>query len=272
MTDGSGHGDGGRPDGTPNDWDPDDYERGHEFVYEYGGDVVDLLDPATGERILDLGCGTGQLTAGIAGAVGRSGRVVGIDRSAEMVARAREEHPGVDFLRADARAFTVRDRFDAVFSNAALHWITEQDAVTATVTDLLGPGGRFVAELGGTGNVETIVAATAAACEDRGYAVESPWYFPSIGEHASLLETHGFEVRHARLFDRPTELDGPDGLREWLGMFGDSLLAAVPPADREAVVADVEDRLRDELYDDATETWTADYRRLRFVAVLPDDA
>jgi trans-aconitate methyltransferase len=271
MTDRPGHGDDRRA-GTPNDWDPDDYERGHEFVYEYGGDVVDLLDPAAGERVLDLGCGTGHLTARIAGSVGPAGRVVGIDRSPEMVARAREAHPEVEFLRADARTFAAREPFDAVFSNAALHWIDEQDAVAATVADLLGPGGRFVAELGGTGNVEAIVAATTAACEERGYAVENPWYFPSVGDHATLLEDHGFEVRFARLFDRPTDLDGPEGLREWLGMFGDSLLASVPPADREAVVGDVEDRLRGALYDGASGTWTADYRRLRFVAVLPDDA
>jgi trans-aconitate methyltransferase len=270
MTNGGSH----SPDGRAhNEWDPDDYESGHEFVYEYGGDVVDLLDPAPGERILDLGCGTGHLTAEIAGAVGPSGRVLGVDRSGEMVARARGAHPDADveFLRADARTFASREPFDAVFSNAALHWIAEQDAVTATVTDLLGPGGRFVAELGGTGNVGTIVAATAAACEDRGYAVGDPWHFPTVGEHAALLEDHGFEVRYARLFDRPTDLDGPEGLRDWLGMFGDSLLGAVPPAERETVVADVEERLREDLYEESTATWTADYRRLRFVAVLPTD-
>jgi trans-aconitate methyltransferase len=264
MTDGPGDG--------PNEWDPGDYESGHDFVYEYGADVVDLLDPRPGERILDLGCGTGHLTAEIDETVGGDGRVLGIDRSAEMVARAREAYPDLAVLRADAREFATDGAFDAVFSNAALHWIPEQDAVTESVTDLLRPGGRFVAELGGTGNVGTIVAAVTAACADRGYAVEDPWYFPTVGEHAALLETHGFEVRYARLFDRPTDLDGPDGLREWLGMFGDSLLAPLSPGERAAVVADVEDRLREAMYDPGTGTWTADYRRLRFVAVLPDGA
>lgn len=256
-------------DGRANVWNPADYDGSHGFVYEYGGDVVDLLDPQPGERILDLGCGTGHLAAEIAAAVGEEGRVLGIDQSSEMIDQARSEYPDLEFVRADARGFVAADGFDAVFSNAALHWIPDQDAVTASVADLLRPGGRFVAELGGSGNVETIVDAVESACADRGYDVEDPWYFPTVGEHATLLEGHGFEVRYARLFDRPTDLDGESGLREWLGMFGDSLLAPLAADEREAVVADVEDRLRGELYNPETETWTADYRRLRFVAVAP---
>jgi len=250
-----------------NRWDPDDYDGSHGFVYDYGADVVDLLDPQPGERVLDLGCGTGHLTAGIARAVGEDGFVLGIDPSGEMVARAREAHPGLAFARADARAFAAAEHFDAVFSNAALHWIPDQDAVAARVADLLRPGGRFVAELGGTGNVRRIVDTVTDACARRGYEVDHPWYFPTVGEHATLLERHGFEVTHARLFDRPTDLEGgEDGLREWLGMFGDSLLAPLSDEERAAVVAEVEDRLRPDLYDPESGTWTADYRRLRFVA------
>lgn len=256
-------------DGGTNEWDPEDYDGGHGFVYEYGADVVDLLGPRLGERILDLGCGTGHLTAELATAVGEEGRVLGIDQSTEMVEEARAEYPDLEFVRADAREFAAVEDFDAVFSNAALHWISDQDAVTGSVADLLQPGGRFVAELGGAGNVATIVDAVESACAKRGYDVEDPWYFPTVGEHATHLESHGFEVRYARLFDRPTDLDGESGLREWIGMFGDSLLAPLSPEEREAVVADVEDRLRGELYDPETETWTADYRRLRFVAVGP---
>lgn len=256
-------------DGGTNEWDPEDYDDGHGFVYEYGADVVDLLDPRPGERILDLGCGTGHLTAELATAVGEEGRVLGIDQSAEMIDEARVEYPDLEFVRADAREFAAEEVFDAVFSNAALHWISDQGAVTAAVADLLRPGGRFVAELGGSGNVATIVDAVDSVCDERGYDVEDPWYFPTVGEHATLLESHGFEVRYARLFDRPTDLDGESGLREWLGMFGDSLLAPLTPEEREAVVADIEDRLRGKLYDTETETWTADYRRLRFVAVVP---
>ena len=256
-------------DETANDWDSAAYDGSHSFVYEYGSDVIGLLDPDPGERILDLGCGTGHLTARIADA---GADVVGLDRSAEMIETARAAHPGIQFVRADARKFDLAtlgadEPFDAVFSNAALHWIDEQDAVLDGVTDVLRPGGRFVAELGGSGNVDAIVTAVRAELDARGYDPPSePWYFPTVGEHASTLEAHRFEVRYARLFDRPTELDdGADGMAAWLGMFGDRLLGSVPEAERDAVVAAVEDRLRDELYDDGT--WTADYRRLRFVAV-----
>jgi SAM-dependent methyltransferase len=256
MTDPDGH--------DRNDWDSSAYDGSHSFVYEYGADVVDLLDPRSDERILDLGCGTGHLTDRIAES---AAEVVGLDRSAEMIEEARASYTDREFRRADAREFTVSEPFDAVFSNAALHWIDDQDAVLDRVADALEPGGRFVAELGGTGNVAAIVGAVGDELADRGYEPPTDlWYFPTVGEHASRLEAHGFEVRYATLFDRPTALeDGEDGLAAWLGMFGDRLLGPVTEDRRPAVVEGVEDRLRDELYDDGT--WTADYRRLRFVAI-----
>ncbi|ELY87812.1 type 11 methyltransferase [Natrialba hulunbeirensis JCM 10989] len=253
------------PDGTDTKWDSTSYDGDHSFVFEYGEDVVDLLEPAPDERILDLGCGTGHLTDQIA----RSGAdVVGLDASAEMLAEARERYSDREFVRADARNFSFESEFDAVFSNAALHWIPDQDAVLDSVEASLRPGGRFVAELGGTGNVQSIVDAVRAVASERGYEVDFPWYFPSVGEYATVLESNGFEVRYATLFDRPTELDGgADGLASWLAMFGDGLLAAVPEGERADVIAAVEDRLRDEYFVDGT--WVADYRRLRVVAVRP---
>jgi trans-aconitate methyltransferase len=263
--------DGAGTDGaTANDWNAADYDADHGFVHEYGQSLVEWLDPKPGARVLDLGCGTGHLTAEIAEAVGDAGEAVGIDQSAEMVAAAREEHDRPTFRQADARAFTAAEPFDAVFSNAALHWISdaEQDAVLDGVADALVPGGRFVAEMGGVGNVAAITTATLAELDERGYDRDHPWYFPSVGTYATRLESHGFEVRRAVLFDRPTDLDGPEGLRNWLGMFGDSLLADLTEAEREAVVAGTERRLRAGLYNPDAATWTADYRRLRFVAVL----
>jgi len=273
--------------GGANAWDADAFDDGHDFVYEYGADLLDLLDPAAGERVLDLGCGTGHLAAEVAG---RGATVVGVDAAPDMIRTAREDHaaPGSDpdgrsggggyaapsFLRADARALPFEGAFDAVLSNAVLHWIDDQDAALGAVADALRPGGRFVAELGGTGNVATIVDAVRAELAERGYDVVHPWQFPSVGEYASRLEAHGFEVRYARLFDRPTPLDGEDGLADWLGMFGDEFFAPLSSEETGDAVAAIEERLRPELHEKATDaataeggTWTADYRRLRFVAV-----
>ena len=244
--------------------DPTRYDEDAAFVHEYGADVLDLLDPDTGERVLDLGCGTGHLTAA---AAERGSEVVGVDADPEMVAAAREAYPNLDVRHADATEFVADDPVDAVFSNAALHWMTDQDAVAANVRASLRPGGRFVAELGGTGNVAAVRGALGAALEAVGRPVPDPWYFPSVGEHASLLERHGFEVRRAALFDRPTHLEGADGLRDWLATFGGAFLSPLDGETRERVVRDVEDRLRSERYDPDAERWTADYRRLRFVAV-----
>ena len=249
-----------------NAWDASDYDGDHSFVYEYGADVVDLLDPAPDERILDLGCGTGHLTAAIAD---RGADVVGVDNSMEMVAAAREAHPDCEFVRTDATDLDVDGRFDAAFSNAALHWIDDQDAALSSVAGALRPGGRFVAELGGAGNVAAIVDAVGDELEARGHERRTPWHFPTVGEYAVRLESHRFEVRYATLFDRPTELDdGADGLRSWLRMFGDELLEPVPDDERPDLFASVEDALREERFRGGT--WIADYRRLRFVAVLAE--
>ncbi|WP_255151387.1 class I SAM-dependent methyltransferase [Halorarius halobius] len=254
-------------EGAGDGWDADSYDAGHTFVFERGEAVVDLLDPAPGERILDVGCGTGHLTDRIAAS---GADVVGLDASPEMLEAARETYPDLRFVLGDARELPVSGPFDAAFSNAALHWIPEQDAVLESVASALRPGGRFVAELGGQGNVSAVVNAVRAAASARGYDVESPWYFPSVGEYATALEAHGLEVRYATLFDRPTELDdGDDGLAAWLDMFGDDLLAGVPDDERAAVVAETEHRLRDDLFEDGT--WVADYRRLRVVAVATPD-
>ena len=268
MTDSAANEDGANAGGEGDAWDADRYERDHAFVYEYGTDVLDLLDADPGERVLDLGCGTGELTAELDAA---GVDVVGLDASATMIERARETHPECEFVHADARSFAFDDPFDAVFSNAALHWIPERDHddVAARVYDALAPGGRFVAELGGVGNVRTIERALQDALRDRGHDPGSPWYFPSVGAYAPRLEAAGFEVTYATLFDRPTELDGDDGLASWLRMFGDSFFDDLDDREIEDVVAAVEDEVREELYRERS--WVADYRRLRFVGERTDE-
>ena len=253
----------GSENGMSNQWDSDSYDGGHSFVFEYGEDVVGLLDPEADERILDLGCGTGHLSARIAAS---GADVVGVDSSAEMITQARESYPDCEFVHADARSFAFEEPFDAVFSNAALHWIPEQDAVLESISTALVPDGRFVAELGGAGNVSAIVDTVREVAADRGYDVTSPWYFPTIGEYTTRIESHGFETQYASLFDRPTELEnGSDGLANWLDMFGDSLLAPIPESEQPELISTIENQLRDDYYQDGV--WIADYRRLRIVAV-----
>jgi trans-aconitate methyltransferase len=246
-------------------WDAKLYDDKHSFVWEKGKGVVELLAPKPGERILDLGCGTGHLTAEIA-AVGAL--TVGIDQSADMIAQARRQFPDLRFEVCDAREIPFTGEFDAVFSNAALHWIPEAEKVIRGVARALKPSGRFVAEMGGKGNIRRLVGAIIGACRevglDSGAATEA-WYYPSIGEYAGLLEKHGLEVRQAALFERPTRLeDGEKGLEAWLRMFRRVILDRLPAAEQNAFLREVERQARPELFKDGV--WELDYRRLRIVA------
>jgi len=231
-------------------WNVERYQTRHSYVYSYGEAVVDLLAPQKGERILDLGCGSGQLTAKIAeaGAI-----VVGLDSSPEMIAEARAKVTGGTFRLGDAAEFTVEQPFDAVFSNAALHWVKDQEGVARSVARALKPSGRFVAEMGGHGNVAVVLRGIREVLGP----IEHPWTFPSIGECAPLLEKHGLEVQYAALIDRPTRVEGADGMEDWLAMYANSFVTR----DQARAVAE---RLRDVCFDGAG--WTMDYRRLRFVA------
>jgi trans-aconitate methyltransferase len=243
------------------------YESRHSFVWNYGADLVPLLDPQPGERILDLGCGTGQLTARIADS---GARVLGLDSSPEMVGQARQNYPNLQFTLADAVSFSFPREFDAVFSNAALHWIREPENVIQCVASCLRPEGRFVAEFGGKRNIGRFVTAAKASLERRGYSYASPWYFPSIGEYALLLERNGFEVSAAWQFDRRTKLDdGSDAMRDWIQMFGFGVLGSAPKAEWAAIVSDIEERLRPYLF--VGGQWYMDYVRLRVQAIFRPD-
>jgi trans-aconitate methyltransferase len=239
-------------------WDPREYQERHAYVFQYGEALLDLLAPKAGERILDLGCGAGQLTA----AISRTGAVaLGIDASPEMIAQARANFPALDFRIGDATNFSVNQPVDAVFSNAALHWVKNAGAAAACISRALKPAGRFVAELGGHGNIQSIVN----AIREMLGPVELPWFFPSIGEYASLLEPHGLEVRRAELFDRPTRVEGEDGMEHWLSVFGGSIVAGMPDARQKEIWRAVAQQLRPQCYRDGG--WTLDYRRLRVVAI-----
>jgi trans-aconitate methyltransferase len=243
-------------------WDAKRYENQCQFVWQYGEDLLPLLAAKPGDRILDLGCGTGQLTDLIA----RSGaETLGLDASATMIEAAQQQFPHLKFITADARHFQVEQPLDAVFSNAALHWIPEADAVIHSLHQALKPGGRFVAEFGGQGNVQGITTALTEILTETGRSVDNPWFFPSIGDYTGRLERHGFQVTYARLYDRPTPLTGAEaGLADWVEMFGSRLLADLSGSDRSQVLRSLEQRLRATHYRD--HTWIADYRRIQVLA------
>ena len=246
-------------------WDADLYDSKHAFVSEYGLELVELLAPQPGERILDLGCGTGRL----AGEISKAGaETVGVDIDPSMIEKARDAYPDVEFVVADGARYTCDEPFDAVFSNAAIHWMKDTHGVMATLGEILRPGGRLVVELGGKGNIAGIIRAVDQALESAGHPrpIQGlPWYFPSVADFTSRLEERGIATAYAALFDRPTPLeDGANGMRHWMSMFGAELLVHLPDESRERVVSEVESRLRPVMFHDGL--WTADYRRLRVTA------
>jgi trans-aconitate 2-methyltransferase len=247
-------------------WNAGLYEGKHAFVYKYGEDVVRHLSPRPGERILDLGCGTGYLTNLIA----QSGaRVFGIDNSPAMIERARAAYPDLDFRVQSATDIRFDAPFDAVFSNATLHWILEKEKVIDQVYGVLRSGGRFVLEMGGKGNVEEILAAMREALTRRHFdklAATQVWYFPSLGEYASLLENSGFQVRYATHFDRPTRLQDTDnGIKDWVRMFCNAFFQEVPESEIGQILDDIQEKARPTRY--INQSWYADYRRLRIEAI-----
>jgi len=250
-------------------WDAEAYDALHRYVPRAGETlIVDVLAPRPGEPILDLGCGTGHLTSQIAA---RGAQVIGVDVSPAMIERARENYPGLEFRVVNGADLQVAEQFDAVFSNAALHWMprSAQPAVLSSVYRALRPGGRLVAELGAQGNIQRIVAALRDALAALGYThahAISPWYFPHPDEYRQLLEQAGFRVAYLDFFDRPTRFDGGEqGMRYWLEMFAVDFLAPVAPSHREEVVREVERRLRPTLY--RAGAWVGDYRRIRLKAI-----
>ncbi len=226
------------------DWDPACYESSHAFVWEYGAALIGILAPQPGERILDFGCGTGHLTARIA----ESGaHVLGIDSSPAMVAQARQNYPRLAFELADGQHYRAAAPFDAVFSNAALHWMLDVEGAAASIAGSLQSGGRLVLEMGARGNVAML---------DRAVRSNIRNYYPTISEYAGVLDRHGLEVTTAMVFDRPTPLEGgEDGLCNWIATFR---------PDKARPLEEIKTELRPFLFREGQ--WVADYRRLRVIA------
>jgi trans-aconitate methyltransferase len=241
-------------------WSAKRYAEAAHFVPTLGAPVLELLAPASDERILDLGCGDGVLTEKIAAA---GAKVVAVDAAPDMVAAAQAR--GLDARVVAGQHMAFDGEFDAVFSNAALHWMRPPEAVLAGVHRALKPGGRFVGEMGGQNNTAAIMVALSAVVSRRGLDARqlSPWWFPSTAAYRAKLEASGFTVDDIRIVPRPTPL--PAGLEGWLDAFTDDFFGALPPSDRVPARTEAVDLLRPILMDE-TGTWIADYVRLRFRA------
>lgn len=242
-----------------NRWTSDTYRANAAYVPVLGAAAFELLNPRPGERILDVGCGEGSLTEKI---VAAGATVVGIDASREMVAAAKAR--GLDARLIDAEQLLFAREFDAVFSNAALHWVRDHDAMLAGVRRALKPGGRFVAEFGGHGNIAAIQIAIRSVLAQHGWDTNIRRYYATPAEYSARLERHGFTVEQIELIPRPTPL--PTGIRGWLETFERATLDSIPQDQRQSFLQEVEDLLREEVCD-SHGNWTAHYVRLRFLAI-----
>jgi len=247
-------------------WNAHLYDDKHSFVFKYGEDLVNILNPQPGERILDLGCGTGYL-ADIIAASGAT--VVGIDNSLEMISKAKAQYPELEFKVMSATEFHFDEHFNAIFSNAALHWVTEKEKAIDCMYRNLKRGGRVVLEMGGKHNIERIVTALQNSLIKRGFSENAAiplWYFPSLSEYTGLLEKRGFRVTYAAHFNRDTNLnDTENGIKDWIKMFGSAFLKGIDETEVGSILDEVQDILESTNFRNGQ--WYADYKRLRVIAI-----
>ena len=246
-------------------WDANKYTEDFSFVHHYGNSVIALIDADKGSSVLDLGCGNGALTNILKN---KGYCVKGLDASEELLSIAKAKYPTIDFMQGDAADFTLPKPVDVVFSNAVFHWINKdrQMNMLKCVYDALTKKGQFVFEFGGHGNNQKIHSALTRAFSAYGYCYEMPFYFPTIGEYAVLLEKTGFEVHFAAIFDRLTKLKGENGLQDWINMFVNIPFLIVNTEQEKAeIVNNAVEALRNDLFIHGE--WYADYVRIRMKAV-----
>ena len=245
-------------------WDANKYTADFSFVHQYGNSVIELIDADKGSSVLDLGCGNGALTKELQD---KGYLVKGLDASKELLDIAKAKYPNIDFMQGDAANFSLSEPVDVVFSNAVFHWINKdkQLDMLKCVYNALNKNGQFVFEFGGHGNNQKIHSALANAFSEHGYCYEMPFYFPTIGEYAVMLENAGFKVQYAVLFDRSTELKGEDGLKDWINMFVKTPFSVVKTEQEKAIISNkAVEALRNDLF--INEKWYADYVRIKMKA------
>lgn len=250
---------------TKDNWNANLYDQNHSFVSKYGNNLIDLLALKEGEKILDLGCGTGDLAKKM---YDIGGNVVGIDNSQNMINQALVKYPEIKFVLRDVTDLGFNSEFDAVFSNATLHWVKQPKLGLQSIYRSLKSSGRFVAEFGGKGNVQIITNEIINQINQSGIEFnmeQIPWYYPSIGEYTSLMEDAGFRVTFAEHFDRTTPLDGEHGLRNWIKMFGNTFFEGIDEERTESIITKVENNLKGILYINGK--WIADYKRIRVMGL-----
>lgn len=245
-------------------WDADKYASDFSFVGRYGRDLFGLIKG--GKTVLDLGCGNGVLTAALREA---GYDAFGMEPSAEQLDIARRQYPEIRFVQGDATDFELEEPVDVVFANAVFHWIDRENQpdMMRCVFRALNPGGQLIFEMGGAGNNVLIHGALKEEFTSRGLVYKMPFYFPGIAEYSGLLEAAGFRVVFAHLFDRPTELKGPDGLKDWMKMFVRNPFIGIDEATHESILDATVERLRSSLY--VGGKWYSDYVRLRMKALRP---
>ncbi|MBS4963425.1 MAG: methyltransferase domain-containing protein [Phocaeicola dorei] len=251
------------------DWNAKEYLRDFSFVSRYGEDVLSLLDVHEGDSVIDLGCGNGMLTKHLSD---MGLEVTGIDASEEMLDIAHNSHPELTFIKSDALDFTVNEPVNAIFSNAVFHWIDEekQPILLGRINRALKKGGELVCEFGGKGCAATVHEALRQSFHKRGMEYVFPFYFPTIGKYATLLERNGFNTVYALLFDRPTACrNGEHGLRDWIRMFDKQAFRMVDVNVENEILSEAERALNGVLFHDGS--WYIDYVRIRLKAIKKYD-
>lgn len=244
------------------EWDSSSYDDKHHFVAEYGKELLEFIPHDPKQAILDLGCGTGVLTARL---FELGNRVVGVDSSRSMIDKAKDQFPEIEFKVCNALDLPFEQEFDVVFSNAVFHWIDDHDLLIKNISNSLKSSGLLVCEFGAHGNIRIIETVFSEVCSAHGYHYRGGFNFPKVDDFARLLEKNEFKIEKIYDYDRPTVLsDGERGLLHWVKQFFSFELANMSMDMQNAIFEDMEKACKNTLWNG--KEWVADYRRLRAIA------